>query len=653
MKRASVWLTSLRCLCFCFIAIFVGSAQAAAPTNLIAQQSFYEDPTGELTFADVREKSFTPYTGILTKGFSESVFWIKLTIDPNIGADRQSKTEPRFTFSLPPPRATAGELVVRVRPPYLDDIRLYDPLEPEKNSRVTGDLHSWLDSEFRSLNHGFVIPEGSEPRTIWLRVQSTSTMLVGLDVYPYDVVQGLERRQELISTIDIVLILFLILWGGAIFVSRPDKVVGAFLLAMVATFFFATNYLGYYRIFLGDFLPPDFSDKAYSVLVMVMPATLLLFHRRVIAEYQPKPWMKALLLPGQYYFVVGLALYYLGYQTLALQTNALIVLLSTAWICVTLMFGVKRESWAHPDSALLSKNLLLGYYVLLTGLFVMLALPALNLLPPAEASLGRSLIHGAVSFGALAGIVLLRGRLLEQKRQRALASAEQAAHFEKSKRVEQDQFFAMLTHEIRTPLTVMTYAAQTSLPDDQLRDHVKQSIQEIDQIIERCVQADKVDQEGIPLALSRVKISDLINDTLERFSRQRLTLTFSLDSDRTLATDVSLFHIVAGNLIENALKYSPRDSTVSLCVSDRQKIGLTEQTGQVGLSILVSNLVGPAGLPDPQKLFDKYYRAPRARNITGSGLGLFVARSFAAKIGAQLHYQTYDNQIVFELWIPT
>jgi len=644
MTLGHAWVKTLMCL---FGVLLLGTAQASEPVNLIAQQAYFKDATGQLTLAEVKQKTFTPYEGILSKGYSKEVFWIRLRLDPTRAADPAVQATQNRQSLFRPRSKPADEWVLRIRPAYLDDITLYDPLEPERGSRVTGDRHAWLASEFRSMNHGFVMPAADKPRDVWLRLQTTSTMLVGLDVYTYDDMQGLERRQEIINSVDIVLLMFLILWGVSLCISRPDKVVVAFSLMMLLSFFYATNYLGYYRIFFGDYLPVAFSDRAHSVLVMIVPAAHTLFNRRLLAEYQPKAWMMRLLLPVQYYFILGFLLYFLGYVGLALQLNLTILTVSFAWICAILLFGIDQQKNASQDYPLIPLKVIMAYYFALLIVYGILTLPALNLMAPWPVSLGRSMVHSVIAFGTLAAIVLVRGRLREQQRQRALAVANEVATLEKNKRLEQDQFFAMLTHEIRTPLTVMTYATQTALPDEQLRDHVKHGISEIDQIIERCVQADRVGQDDTPLEVGRCKAIDLVHDTLKRFPDQRIELSLTVDPNQPLRTDASLFQVVFGNLVDNALKYSPAESMVAVHVSHASR------QDQAGLVFSVSNWVGPSGVPDAQKLFDKYYRASRSRNITGSGLGLYVARAFATKIGGELTHTTPNNQIVFELWMPT
>ncbi len=74
--------------------------------------------------------------------------------------------------------------------------------------------------------------------------------------------------------------------------------------------------------------------------------------------------------------------------------------------------------------------------------------------------------------------------------------------------------------------------------------------------------------------------------------------------------------------------------------------------GQDGLSIVVANCPGRAGMPDPQRVFQRYYRAPGAHSKTGSGLGLHIAEGFARMLGGKLSYQPKASTVKFALWIP-
>ncbi|MDZ4056393.1 MAG: 7TM-DISM domain-containing protein, partial [Polynucleobacter sp.] len=90
----------VRTLLFLF-ALFSGSAIANG--NYILQQAYYEDKANALTIDQVKNEPFTPYDGWLAKGYSQSTFWIKLTIKPS-----------------------DSELMTRIRPAYAENIEVYD-----------------------------------------------------------------------------------------------------------------------------------------------------------------------------------------------------------------------------------------------------------------------------------------------------------------------------------------------------------------------------------------------------------------------------------------------------------------------------------------------------------------------------------------------
>ena len=618
--------------------------------DLIESRAYFKDPTGELTLAEVQQKPFTPYTGILNEGFTDAVYWLRLRIDPRLVGDLpQSLLAGGFPPAIHVPPAESDKLVLRVRPPFLDQVELFDPLEPDRRNRITGNVTPWFDSEFRSLNHGFVLPMGNGARDVWLRIAATSTILVGVEALPYAEMLALEKRQELLNLLDLALILFFILWAMLVFAMRPDRLVGAFLVVMVVSFFYASNYMGYYRIFLGDILSAYWLDKAHSFLVMSMVAAYMLFSRRILADYKPKLWMMHALLALQYYFLLGGLLLLIGYETLALMVNIVVALIGQAWVCFTLIWGVKPSPQPGSDGPLLPRAWVLTYSLLLMFLFAGVALPALGLIDATQTSLYRSIIQGTVPFTMMAAIVYLRNRRFERQQQRQVFEAEQEAAVQKRRREDSEQFLAMLTHEIRTPLTVMAYAAKTDLPEGQLGEHVRSGIREIDELIERCLQADRADEPSLQLSMTVTTLETILHASRARFVGDRVRWHIESPPNTEITTDAAVFEVVLNNLIDNALKYSPTNTPVDVVVMIQRE---EERRTAQGLVVRVSNQPGTAGFPDASRLYEKYYRAPRAHIKTGSGLGLYVARSFAHKLGGHLDYHPTTDLVQFELWLP-
>jgi signal transduction histidine kinase len=129
-------------------------------------------------------------------------------------------------------------------------------------------------------------------------------------------------------------------------------------------------------------------------------------------------------------------------------------------------------------------------------------------------------------------------------------------------------------------------------------------------------------------------------------SERIYTLVRDLPPGATLTSDLHYIKLILNNLLSNALKYSPPDSLVELELVSRQ----TEQGTH--LDIRVTNEVGEAGVPDPSRLFERFYRAESARNQSGAGLGLWLSQALAGALGTSLVSQTEDNWISFTLTLP-
>lgn len=121
-----------------FLALLLALPLAAtARQDHIREKAWLEDPSGQLSWSDVQQKTAQPYTGMLSKGFGKSVIWLKLRIDPGV---------------RPAPNKEPDRMVLRIRPVYLDDIQIYDTLAPQGLAGTTGDRHHPRLDEFQGLD---------------------------------------------------------------------------------------------------------------------------------------------------------------------------------------------------------------------------------------------------------------------------------------------------------------------------------------------------------------------------------------------------------------------------------------------------------------------------------------------------------------------
>jgi len=215
------------------------------------------------------------------------------------------------------------------------------------------------------------------------------------------------------------------------------------------------------------------------------------------------------------------------------------------------------------------------------------------------------------------------------------------------RRNDQDRFLSMLSHELKTPLSVLRMAlGSAGALSSTTRAHAQQSVQDMDAIIERCLQVDRIEQRRRANTTQSCQVPEMLAE-LQTTHPQGQRLRINAESLPQVTTDVPLLRMAFNNLIENALKYSPVASTVQVTASNQF------DKGQPGILVRVANAVGSAGFPDSRKVFLKYYRSPQAHSKTGSGLGLFLVHAVAAQLGGWVRLAPADSEVCFEFWMPT
>ncbi len=213
-------------------------------------------------------------------------------------------------------------------------------------------------------------------------------------------------------------------------------------------------------------------------------------------------------------------------------------------------------------------------------------------------------------------------------------------------RDDQDRFLAMINHELKSPLSVIQIALGNRSVPDSIRERIFRAVREIDSILERTLQADRLQAGRVQLNYQSCDVVALLTARCAASSApQRLILQIS-QAISSIRTDMQLVDIILANLIENGLKYSPPGGLVTLQVIAKSSYRRS------GVLVVVANSPGLAGFPEAGQLFRKYYRAPGAKGKSGSGLGLHISQSLASHLGGWLRYRPTHDMVRFELWLP-
>lgn len=210
--------------------------------------------------------------------------------------------------------------------------------------------------------------------------------------------------------------------------------------------------------------------------------------------------------------------------------------------------------------------------------------------------------------------------------------------------LEQRQFIGMLTHELKTPISVLRMALSAMNVESKSMHHAETAIHDMNDLIERFQQVDQIENEKIKILMQICRMDEILAELTDNQASKRFSIKAEALSE--LITDLQLLRIILGNLINNAIKYSPPGTVIDICAEARQ------HENQKGIQVTIQNFPGVAGLPDPTQIFTKYYRSPGAYGKTGSGLGMYLARSIAEMLGGNIVYDANQGKARFTLWMP-
>ncbi len=595
----------------------------------ITERSWFEDPTGKMTWSEATQQRFQPYQGVLSQGYGSGVIWLRLRLDPHQTDGAVSRYGDR--------------LMLRIRPVYLDDIQVFDPLATGGLLGITGDRTHPRAQAHESLSFLVPLARGERPRDIWLRIQSTSTRQIAVHALTYEDLQRTEQGQQLAISLYLGLILILMVWGLGHWVFSREAVIGAFGLKQFSALVYALSALGYARAYWPAQWPAHWLDTATSVFSVLAVSAAIYFHLLLIREFDPPPWLTRLhalmlgLLPVKLFLLLGADM-----ALMALRINMLEVLLAPFlfFASACLARGWKRQSVAARP--ILKRAVVLGFYGMLVLILLAASLPGLGLASGGEVPLYLVQAHGLVT--AFLIMLMLQYRThVRQKQQRetllALERSEVQARQERAVREDQEKLLAMLAHELKTPLATMQMRLDNNAPGS---SEMRRAMRDMNAVIERCLQMARLGDRQLQAQLAPVNLASVVKDAIAACPHPGRVHTQGT-VHRTVQTDRQLLFIVLSNLLQNACRYSAPDSPITmLCESNSAQIRLE-----------ISNWPGTAGWPEPAKLFEKYHRGPLARRQAGTGLGLYLSRKLMEVIGGSIVYQPDDKCIRFVLTFPS
>ncbi|MDO8811098.1 MAG: HAMP domain-containing sensor histidine kinase [Gallionella sp.] len=245
------------------------------------------------------------------------------------------------------------------------------------------------------------------------------------------------------------------------------------------------------------------------------------------------------------------------------------------------------------------------------------------------------------------------------KRTRQLSDAKEMLEVslqqEKNSRENQANLLSLMAHEIRSPIAVigntaqmLNALAQTKQPDWQPRiEKIMGAVLQLALLMNKFLDEDRINMKDNELNL---KVGDLnifcgeLADTLAA-NHDRPIRYMPYDGDAMIPADWHLISIAIGNLIDNAIKYSPPDSDIDLRIVQNNANMLCVEVTDQGAGIA----------PElQQRIFnEKFIRGEHGSKIRGTGLGLYLINWIATSHGGYAEvFSTPGNGSTFRLCLP-
>jgi len=259
--------------------------------------------------------------------------------------------------------------------------------------------------------------------------------------------------------------------------------------------------------------------------------------------------------------------------------------------------------------------------------------------PPSIRAQSQWLLGLSVLLMLVALTVAIRG----QKRASELASM-------------QAEFVSHVSHQLRTPLSLLTTVADTlaldrvKSPEKLARyvDIMRTETKQLSTLVERILEFSRVDGQGRTYQLESVDLVPLVRESVDAFAEKPAAQGFAIrvlddGSSPAVQADPAALEQALVNLLDNAVKYSDRSRDVMVRVRRSAGEAVVEvEDGGIGIDAV-----------EQLRIFDRFYRGRGAGQRSGFGLGLAIVKEIVRAHGGRIEVESTPGRgSVFRVRLP-
>jgi len=208
----------------------------------------------------------------------------------------------------------------------------------------------------------------------------------------------------------------------------------------------------------------------------------------------------------------------------------------------------------------------------------------------------------------------------------------------------QKQFVADASHELRTPLTIMKSELEFALRTARksvLKENIETVLGELDHLssmVNDLMTLARLDAAQMKIEMSTIRLDEILVECVQAVrgiaQKKKVRLKLFVEEAVEMEGDRKKLMSVFLNLLDNAIKYSPKNKVVSATLT---------VSGDVHRTALIAVKDSGPGIPESEqeRVFTRFYRGSEARSQTdGSGLGLAIAQRFVELHGGRITLQS-------------
>lgn len=219
----------------------------------------------------------------------------------------------------------------------------------------------------------------------------------------------------------------------------------------------------------------------------------------------------------------------------------------------------------------------------------------------------------------------------------------------------QRQFVADASHELRTPLTVVLSNVEMLLGEEHRNDikthnrleNISEESKRMKILVDEMLEIARSDSVSKPVAVDTVDFSALMNKAVLMFEPilydAGKQFDYSITDELSVTGDISKLRQIPEILLDNAAKYSPSGSRVSVSL---------RYAGKNEVRLEISNESETVPKEELTRIFERFYRLDKSRSSEGYGLGLAIADSLVREHGGKIGAKSEDGRLTFVVQLP-